>query len=209
VIKMVCDSCQADGRQGCGGAFQAPLKYSRCCLTEAEILPFVGVRAGTFEGAASASQLQPAAEAKLSAPLPPLQQHQQPALHFAVSVCLWGCLQRTLAPTVFLQQLGDKFARLMTQLLVRYDTWLQEVVRIRQQPPPPPVSAAAPAALQQPPGQPPLQQPPGSSTGPGTVAEARSGQAAWVPDMPLDSAAVICADADMLKVSPLVPGCAS
>jgi hypothetical protein len=122
-------------------------------------------------------------------------------LHFAVSACLWGCLQRTLAPNVFLQQLGDKFARLMTQLLVRYDTWLQEVVRIRQQPPPAPVSAAAPASLQQPPGQPPLQQQPGGSTGPGAVVQAGSGQAAWVPDMPLDSAAVICADADVLKVS--------
>lgn len=159
--------------------------------------------AGTFEAAASASQLQPAAEAKLSAPVPPVQHHQQPTLHFAVSACLWGCLQRTLAPNVFLKQLGDKFARLMTQLLVRYDTWLQEVVRIRQQ-----AATAAPVAVAaqqqqlqgQAPGQP---QQLGASADAGVVAagEVRSGQAAWVPDMPLDSAAVICADADVVKVS--------
>lgn len=166
--------------------------------------------AGTFEAAASASQLQPAADAKLSAPLPPLQHNQQPVLHFAVSACLWGCLQRTLAPNVFLQQLGDKFARLMTQLLVRYDTWLQELVRIRQQAGSagPVAQAAAPAPQQQPSQTPGLQQQPGSSADGGAAAagaggggggEARSGQAAWVPDMPLDSAAVICSDADVLK----------
>lgn len=165
---------------------------------------------GTFEAAASASQLQPAADAKLSAPLPPLQHNQQPVLHFAVSACLWGCLQRTLAPNVFLQQLGDKFARLMTQLLVRYDTWLQELVRIRQQAAAGPTApAAAAAAPQQLPSQPPaLQQQPGSgvdggaaAAGAGAGGEARTGQAAWVPDMSLDSAAVICSDADVLKVS--------
>lgn len=169
--------------------------------------------AGTFEAAASASQLQPAADAKLSAPLPPLQHNQQPVLHFAVSACLWGCLQRTLAPNVFLQQLGDKFARLMTQLLVRYDTWLQELVRIRQQAAAAgPAAPAAAAAPQQQPSQPQaLQQQPGSGVDGGAAAagaggaagggEARTGQAAWVPDMSLDSAAVICSDADVLKVS--------
>jgi hypothetical protein len=173
--------------------------------------PFVAAT-GTFEAAASASQLQPAADAKLSAPLPPLQHNQQPVLHFAVSACLWGCLQRTLAPNVFLQQLGDKFARLMTQLLVRYDTWLQELVRNRQQAAaagPAAPSAAAAAPQQQPSQTPGLQQQPGSGADGGAAAagvgggggEARTGQAAWVPDMPLDSAAVICSDADVLKVS--------
>lgn len=166
------------------------------------------IPAGTFEAAASASQLQPAAEAKLSAPLPTLPQHsQQPALHYAVSACLWGCLQRTLAPNVFLLQLGDKFTRLMMQLLVRYDTWLQDVARVRRE-------AATAAQQQQPqpqqqPGQPPVlqqqEQPGGGAGGVGAGAagaghEARSGPAAWVPDMALDAAAVICADADLVKV---------
>lgn len=166
--------------------------------------------AGTFEAAASASQLSPAADAKLTAPLPPLQHSAQPELHFAVSTCLWGCLQRTLAPNVFLLQLGDKFSRLMTQLLVRYDTWLQDVVRIRQE------TAGAGAASQQQQGQPPMQQQQqqhqpqqqqaavgGAGAGAGAAGvgrEGRSGPAAWVPDMPLDSVALICADADLIKV---------
>jgi len=164
--------------------------------------------AGTFESAAAASQLQAAAEAKLSAPLPPVAGRQQaPDLHLAVSACLWGCLQRTLAPNVFLVQLGDKFTRLMTQLLVRYDTWLQDVLKVRQQ-------AAATAGQQQQqqqqPGQPTAQQqqqqqqqqpPSGVSSAAGAGGEVRSGPAAWVPDMPLDSAAVICSDADLIRVS--------
>jgi hypothetical protein len=154
---------------------------------------------GTFEAATSASQLQPAAEAKLSAPLPPLQQQQQqPVLQLAVSACLWGCLQRALAPNVFLLQLGDKFARLTTQLLVRYDTWLQELVHIRQQ-----AAAAGPAAAAAPQHASPQQQPGGSGGGAAVAATAADvviGPAAWVPSMPLDSAAVICADADCIKV---------
>jgi hypothetical protein len=177
------------------------------------------VPAGAFEAAASASQLQAAADAKVSAPLPPLHQQQQPVLHFAVSACLWGCLQRALAPTVFLQQLGDKFARLATQLLVRYDTWLQEVVTVRHQAATAAAAGPPHAPAQQPAGQ--QQQQPGQmqpqqaggvgGAGPGAGAagggaggssgEVRVGPAAWVPDMALDSAAVICHDADVVKVS--------
>ena len=95
----------------------------------------------------------------------------------------------------------------MTQLMVRYDTWLQEVVKVRQQ-----AAAAAPAASTaagpgsvqaQVPGQQ-QQQAQGVAGGAGDVGAAavqRSGPAAWVPDMPLDAAAVICADADVIKVN--------
>lgn len=113
----------------------------------------------------------------------------------------------------------------MTQLLVRYDTWLQEVVKIRQQPP----AAAAPVApAASSPGQQPQlmpgggQQPgqsvggsgssggvaaPGGAVGGDAAAVARSGLAAWVPDMPLDCAAVICYDADIIKVCYTVTAC--
>jgi hypothetical protein len=149
-----------------------------------------------------------------------LQQEQQPVLHFAVSACLWGCLQRALAPTVFLQQLGDKFARLATQLLVRYDTWLQEIVTVRRQAATA-AAAGSPAPAHQPAGQQQQLQPgqvqpqqagvvggvgagagAAAGAGGGSSGEVRSGPAAWVPDMALDSAAVICHDADVIKVSP-------
>jgi hypothetical protein len=178
---------------------------------------------GTFEAAATASQLQPAADAKLSAPLPPIataaaggQQHAA-ALHLAVSACLWGCLQRSLSPGVFLPQLGDRFVRLLTQLLVRFHTWLLEVVQQRQQAaaaqaqgPAPPANPAAPAAPAAAGGQAPAQQqqPAAAAAGatgpvsPGGAAprEApRSGPAAWAPSMPVESVALICADADTVQ----------
>eukprot|EP00775_Hariotina_reticulata_P012760 gene12760-12889_t len=75
--------------------------------------------AGTFEAVAKLPQLQPAADAGLTAPLP----SGFPQLQLAVSSCLWGCLQRAVAPEVFLVQLADRFSRLIAQLLARYDSW--------------------------------------------------------------------------------------
>jgi hypothetical protein len=150
------------------------------------------LRTGTFEAAATASQLQPAAEAKLSAALPGGH-----ALRLAVAACLWGCLQRTLSPRVFLRHLGDKFTRVLTQLLVRYDSWLSEVVTQRQQAAEAAAAAAAAAGQQ----QAPPQSPGGDMPSTAAPAEGLSGPAAWAPSMAAESAAAICADADTIKVS--------
>ncbi len=40
------------------------------------------------------------------------------------SAALVRCLQRCVAPDVFLRPLADKFARLALQLLARYNAWL-------------------------------------------------------------------------------------
>ncbi|KAF6251962.1 hypothetical protein COO60DRAFT_1704498 [Scenedesmus sp. NREL 46B-D3] len=158
--------------------------------------------AGTFEAAAKAGQLQHAA---------PSQQQQQQQLRLAVSAALWAALQRCVAPDVFLPQLADRFAKLAFQLLVRYDTLLQDIVSTRQAALAAGAAAgsdgaagglgAAAAANS---GLPAGAFTPGSpaaaaGAGAGAAAPAAAGPAGWAGSMAADDCAVICADADTVQ----------
>jgi hypothetical protein len=162
------------------------------------------LHAGTFEAAAKASQLQHAA---------PNQQQQQPQLRLAVSAALWTALQRCVAPDVFLQQLADRFAKLAFQLLVRYDTWLQDIASTRQAalaaaaagaPPAAGIGTAVAAAggLGAGPAAPgsPVAAAAGAGVGAAAAAAAAVGPAGWAGSMAADECAVICADADAVQV---------
>uniref|UniRef100_A0A383VC66 COG complex component COG2 C-terminal domain-containing protein n=1 Tax=Tetradesmus obliquus TaxID=3088 RepID=A0A383VC66_TETOB len=145
--------------------------------------------AGTFDAAAKASQLQQAS---------PSQHQQQPQLRLAVSAALWAALQRCIAADVFLQALADRFAKLAFQLLVRYDSWLQDVASTRQAalaaPTAAPGTAAGPAAAgAAAPGSPAA----GAGAAGGTAAAA--GPAGWAGSMGAEECAAICADANALQ----------
>lgn len=55
------------------------------------------------------------------------------------------CLQRCVAPDVFLRSLADKFTRLALQLLARYAAWLSQGLAAAEQPPPAPAQQASPS----------------------------------------------------------------
>lgn len=164
-----------------------PLLNHSCLLCAA---PHACCSAGTFDAAAKASQLQQAS---------PSQHQQQPQLRLAVSAALWAALQRCIAADVFLQALADRFAKLAFQLLVRYDSWLQDVASTRQAalaaPTAAPGTAAGPAAAgAAAPGSPAA----GAGAAGGTAAAA--GPAGWAGSMGAEECAAICADANALQV---------
>jgi hypothetical protein len=141
--------------------------------------------AGTFEAATKASQLQQAA---------PSQQQQQPQLRLAVSAALWSALQRCVAADVFLQQLADRFAKLAFQLLVRYDTWLQDIASTRQ-------AALAAAGASPAAAAPAAGAAAGLAAGPAAPGSpAAAGPAGWAGWLGAEECAAICADADTLQV---------
>lgn len=61
------------------------------------------------------------------------------------SAALVVCLQRCVAPDVFLRPLADKFARLALQLLARYAAWLAQGLAANEPPPPAPAQQASPS----------------------------------------------------------------
>lgn len=154
---------------------------------------------GTFEAAAKGGQLQRAD------PEQQQQQQQCPKLQLSVSTSLWSCVQRCLSDDVFLLQLADKFTKLCCQLLVRYDTWLQEVWQHRQQA----MQTAAAAGTGAAPG---VQATAASGTAAagtngsnnsgvdGGDQVSVSGPAAWAGSLTAEDCAAICGDADVIQV---------
>lgn len=168
----------------------SPLVVAACCPCPA---------AGSFEEVATASQLELTSKPSRNAPSSPTASPWR----LKATAVLAACMAKCTDPATYLVPLGDRFLRLLLQLLARYRSWLQEVVTARREAAAKAAAAAAAAAAAGPGAAAAAAAGEDGSTGgagspagaaAGTAAPAAKGPAGWAGGASVDDLVMLLCD---------------